>query len=114
MLDHTTLAPGDREEIIVAVGESPVALVDDNFGRVLELRPNGTISGAGPIPDKLVTIERISESEITVDRSFHMEDARNFWEFAPSWAINGAQMDMSRIDEIVRLGDTERWTLSRR
>ena len=111
-IEQLVLAPGDRAEIIVYVGESPVALVDDNFGRVLELRPNGAISGAGPIPDKLATIARISESEITVERSFHMEDARNFWEFDPSWAINGVQMDMSRIDEIVRLGDTERWTLS--
>ena len=112
VLDQTTLAPGDREEIVIDVGESPVALVDDEFGRVLELRPNGEISSAGPLPDKLTTIDRISESEITVDRSFHMGDARNFWEFDPSWAINGVQFDMSRIDVTVRLGDIERWTLS--
>ena len=66
------------------------------------------------LPDKLATIERISEAEITVDRSFHMEDVRNFWEFDPSWAINGVQLDMDRIDATVRLGDTERWTLSQR
>ena len=41
-----------------------------------------------------------------------MEDARIFWEFSPSWGINGVQFDMSRIDVRVRLGDTERWTLS--
>ena len=41
-----------------------------------------------------------------------MGDARNFWEFDPRWAINGAQMEMSRIDFIAQLGDTERWTLS--
>ena len=111
-LEQIMLAPGDRGEIIVKVGDSPVALVDDSFGRVLELRPNGSDSGTGTLPDRLATIERISESEITVNRSFHMEDARNFWEFDPSWAINGVQMDMSRIDEIVRLGDTELWTLS--
>ena len=112
VLHQTILAPGDRGEIIVDVGESPVALVDDEFGRVLELRPNGGVSNAGPLPEKLATIERIPESEITVDRTFHMSDARNFWEFDPSWSINGVQMDMNRIDETVRLGDTERWTLS--
>ena len=111
-LAQTTLAPGDREEIIVNVGESPVALVDDTLGRVLELRPNGAVSDAGPLPDRLATIDRISESEITVDRTFNMSDFRNFWEFDPTWGINGVQMDMSRIDERVRLGDTERWTLS--
>ena len=28
------------------------------------------------------------------------------------WGFNGVQLDMSRIDETVRLGDTERWTLT--
>ena len=111
-IEQLVLAPGDRAEIIVDVGESPLALVDDEFGRVLELRPNGAISGAALLPDKLATIERIPESEVTMDRSFLMEDARNWWDFDPSWSINGLQMDMSRIDETVRLGDTERWTLT--
>ena len=110
-LNQTTLAPGDRAEIIVNVGESPIALVDENLGRVLELRPNGAISGAGPLPDQLAAIDRISESEITVDRTFNMSDFRNFWEFDPTWGINGVQFDLSRIDQTVRLGDTERWTL---
>ena len=105
------LAPGDRAEIIVNVGAESAALVDSAFGRVLELRPDGSAVGAGILPDKLATIERIPESEITVDRVFDMEDVRNFWEFGPSWAINGAQFDMSRIDVTVQLGDTERWTL---
>ncbi|MDE2844938.1 MAG: multicopper oxidase domain-containing protein, partial [Chloroflexota bacterium] len=111
VLDQTIIAPGDREEIIVNVGESPVALVDEELGRVLELRPNGSVSDTGPLPDKLATIDRISESEIMVDRIFRMRDSRNFWEFSPTWSINGVQMDMSRIDETVQLGDTERWTL---
>ena len=111
-LEQLVLAPGDRAEIVVDVAELPVALVDDELGRVLELRPSGAISDVGPLPDTLATIERISESEVTVDRSFNMEDSRNWWEFSPSWSINGAQMDMSRIDETVRLGDTERWTLT--
>ncbi len=112
VIEQLALAPGDRAEIVVDVGVESVALVDSTFGRVLELRPNASVVGEGTLPDKLATIERISESEITVDRSFHMEDARNFWEFDASWAINGVQFDMSRIDVTVRLGDTERWTLS--
>ena len=111
-IEQLVLAPGDRAEIIVNVGTDSADLLDSTFGRVLELRPNGSAPGTGMLPDKLADIERISESEITVDRSFHMGDARNFWEFDPSWAINGLQMDMSRIDATVQLGDTERWTLS--
>ena len=112
VLEQLVLAPGDRAEIIVNVGVESAALVDTTFGRVLEVRPNGSATGTGVLPDKLANIEKISESEITVGRSFHMEDIRNFWEFDASWAINGAQFDMSRIDETVKLGDTERWTLS--
>ena len=111
-IEQLVLAPGDRAEIIVDVGMESVALVDSTLGRVLELRPNGEVSSAGPLPDELATIERIPESEIAVDRRFHMDDVRNFWEFDPTWAINGVQMDMRRIDVEVQLGDTERWTLS--
>ena len=111
VIEQLVLAPGDRAEIIVNVGVESTALVDSTFGRVLEVRPNGSAAGTGMLPDKLATIERISESEITVDRSFHMGDARNFWEFDASWAINGVQFDMSRVDVTVQLGDTERWTL---
>ena len=112
VLDQLMLAPGDRAEIIVNIGEESAALVDSEFGRVLELRPDVSASGTGVLPDKLADIERISESEITVDRSFDMDDFRNFWEFSPSWGINGAQFDMGRIDVTVQLGATERWTLS--
>ena len=112
VIEQLVLAPGDRAEIIVNVGAQSIALVDSAFGRVLELRPNGSAMGAGVLPDRLADIERISESEITVDRSFNMGDERNFWEFDASWAINGVQFDMDRIDVMVQLGDTERWTLS--
>ena len=111
-LEQLALAPGDRAEIVVNVGAEPVALVDSEFGRVLELRPSESAVGAGSLPDELAVIERISESEIAIDRSFVMGDARNFWEFDPSWAINGVQFDHDRIDVRVKLGDTERWTLS--
>ncbi len=106
VLDETMIAPGDRSEIIIDVGESSAALVDDTFGRVLELRPNGIVSSAGPLPDRLTTIDRSSESEITVDRSFHMD------RIGDGWGINGVQMDMSRINELVRFGNVERWTIT--
>ena len=111
-LDQITLAPGDRAEIIVNVETEPIALADNELGRVLELRPNGSDSGASELPDELAHIERIPESEVAVDRSFHMEDARSFWEFDPSWAINGVQFDHGRIDVKIQFGDTEHWTLS--
>ncbi|MCY4365977.1 MAG: multicopper oxidase domain-containing protein [Chloroflexi bacterium] len=106
ILERIVLGPGDRAEIIVDVGGAPAALVDSAFGRVLELRPTGLASTVGPLPETLTAIERISGSEITVDRSFHMDQVGN------GWGFNGLQLDMSRIDETMRLGDTERWTLT--
>ena len=111
-LEQLVLAPGDRAEILVSVGTEPAALVDGTFGRVLELRPDLSAVGTGVLPDRLAAIERIPASAIAVERRFHMDDVRNFWEFDPTWAINGLQMDMSRIDVRVRFGATERWTLS--
>ena len=111
-LEQLVLAPGDRAEIIVNVGMESAALVDSRLGRVLELRPNGVASGTSILPDKLAAIERISESEITVDRSFDMDDERYFWQFGPRWTINNVQFNMRRIDFEVQLRDTERWTLS--
>ena len=111
-LRQLVLAPGDRAEIVVNVGMESAALVDRRLGRVLELRPNGAASGTGLLPDKLATIERIPESEITVDRIFDMDEERRSRQSGTRWTINGAEFDMSRIDFEVRLGDTERWTLS--
>ena len=111
-LEQLVLAPGDRAEIIVNVGAESASLVDGTLGRVLELRPNGSATGTGMLPDELAAIERISELEITVDRTFNMSDFRNFREFGASWGINGVQFDMDRIDETVQLGATERWTLT--
>ncbi len=105
-IEETFLGPGDRAEVIVKVGDEPVALVDDTFGRVLELRPDGSASDTGPLPDRLAVIDPILPSEINVDRSFHMEQVGD------GWGINDAQMDMARVDETVRLGDTERWTIT--
>ena len=112
VIEQLALAPGDRAEVIVNVGEESVALIDSTLGRVLEVRPNGSTVSTGILPDALAKIDRISESEITVERSFEMGDARNFWEFDASWAINDVQFDMNRIDETVQLGATERWILS--
>ena len=106
VLAKLKLAPGDRSEIIVDVGLSPVALVDHTFGRVLELRPNGSVPRSGSIPHKLATIDRIAESEIVVDRNFHFD------KIGDEWVINGAVMGMKRVNEKVKFGDTERWTIT--
>jgi bilirubin oxidase len=105
-LETLTIGPGDRAEIIVDTSAGPVALLDSNFGRVLELRPDDSLPTAEFPPEQLVYIDIITEAEIDNDRTFVMDEVGN------GWGINGNQMDMGRIDETVSFGDTERWTIT--
>ncbi len=105
-LDQLALAPGDRAEIVVEVGSEPVTITDSAFGRVVELRPNGDTSTGTSLPPQLNQIEPITADDIDVDRTFDMA------QHDEHWGINGASMDMNVINERIRFGDTERWTIT--
>jgi FtsP/CotA-like multicopper oxidase with cupredoxin domain len=105
-LDTLTLGPGDRAEIIVDTTDGPATLIDADFGRVLELRTDPDLPTAQPPPPQLATIDAITVDEIDRDRVFLMGRVDG------GWGINGEQMDMSRIDETITFGDTERWTIT--
>ncbi len=105
-LETLTIGPGDRAEIIVDTTDGPVKLLDNDFGRVLELRPDFSLPVAQHSPDQLAEIDVIAPDSIDAERTFHMNEAGD------GWAINGQQMDMSRIDETIMFGDTERWTIT--
>ncbi len=105
-LDTLVLAPGDRAEVIVDTSDGAVTLTDDDFGRVLELRPDPALPTASFPPERLATIDTIAPDSIDRDRTFDMD------EVGDGWGINGVQMDMMRIDETIELGDTERWTIT--
>jgi len=105
-LETLTIAPGDRAEIIVDASGGPVYLQDAVFGRVLELRPDDTLPTAQFAPSELADVEVITPDDIDRDRTFAMD------EVGDGWGINGVQMDMGRVDEIITLGDTERWTIT--
>lgn len=105
-IDSLVLAPGDRAEVVVQVGDESVSLVDEAFERVVELRPNGQTSTETSLPAVLTTIEPIRADEVDVERSFHMEQV------ADGWGINGVQMDMNHVNETVQFGDTEQWTVT--
>ena len=105
-LDTLTLGPGDRAEIIVDTTGGPATLIDADFGRVLELRPDPDLPAAPALPEALATIDPIAADEIDRDRVFLMGRVDG------GWGINGEQMDMTRIDETITFGDTERWTIT--
>jgi suppressor of ftsI len=105
-LDTLTLGPGDRAEIIVDTADGPATLVDADFGRVLELRTDPSLPAGQPPPPQLASIDPITVEEIDHDRVFLMGRVDG------GWGINGEQMDITRIDETITFGNTERWTIT--
>lgn len=121
------LAPAERAEILVdlSASQEPVMLMSYAFAdsksaiansiqetllggtdqgqqfKILELRPQPGTFAAQEIPQTLNTIQRHDEADAARTRQFTLE----------AFTINGKLMDHSRIDEIVRKGDTEIWEL---
>ena len=106
-MEQITIAPGERVEIIVDLRDvDGLNLLDASFGRVLELRTDETLTAvAGPLPSTLNRIERIDPREVDRSRDFVFDKV------GKGWGINGQQMKLDRIDDVIKFGDTERWTL---
>jgi len=56
------------------------------------------------LPDSLVTIARLDESQVDVTRTFKLQMV--------SFRINGQSMDLNRIDETIALNDIEIWEIT--
>ncbi len=116
--NHVQLAPGERAEILVRVApgertvlrstppdlglEHTVATMNagaDSFD-VLQLRASDQLATVGTIPASLVPIAQLPAP--AAFRTFTLE----------GHDINGESMDMNRIDAIVTVGTTERWTIT--
>ena len=116
--DHIQLAPGERAEILVRVApgertvlrstppelglERTVAGMNagaDSFD-VLQLRASDQLATVGTIPASLVPVTSLPRP--TAFRTFTLE----------GHDINGESMDMNRIDAVVTVGTTERWTIT--
>ena len=115
-LDYSVLSPGERAEIIVdfttLYGKDVFLKVEIYNGREFEALKfkitNNYSDSIENIPDRLNRILKIPESEADISRRFVMQTGMG------SFSINGKKMDMSRIDEIVSLGDTEIWEIYNR
>jgi len=122
--DRVTLSPGERAEVVVTM--SPGEQVElrsyppdvgaglmgrfaggsDSFD-VLHLRAADRLTPSPALPEVLAPAPdfAVGEDELQqVDRRFELSGR----------SINGTQMDMSRVDETVELGDTEVWEVHNR
>jgi bilirubin oxidase len=118
------LGPGERAEILVDLQDAtgPLTLmsypIDDHknlflagasaaFGQddehqqftILELRPQAGTPTARAIPPTLNHIQRLSAAAATTTRRFALD----------ATTINNKSMDHSRVDVVVKKGDTEIW-----
>lgn len=119
-MTHVVLSPGERAEVVVAVrpGEEvavvsrPTKVAGDVFQQrfsggddafdVLELRAARSLRPSPPVPDRLVEHDDLAADDVAVTREFRLTTPR----------INGLEMDMTRIDEVVEVGTTERWVVT--
>ncbi|MEO6533591.1 MAG: multicopper oxidase domain-containing protein [Pseudolysinimonas sp.] len=121
-LDHIQLSPGERAEILVTMAPGEKVVLQshkadlgtpgaaagfagssggsDQFD-VLQLRASATLAHVGEVPQRLVPVPRLDPAAATHERQFSMNGTE----------INGHDMDMSRIDVVVALGDTEIWDI---
>ena len=122
------LSPGERAEIIVdLMADTNVTLINivagGNSGGennntsafpFLEMRPAESLTQSADLPARLTEIEWLNSADAVKTRVFNLEMQMGMGMMsgdANSHSINGKVMDMGRIDEVVKLGDTEIWEL---
>ncbi len=124
-LGHIRLSPGERAEVLLRVApgdrvvlqsrmtpeiaalDGPIAAMNggsDAFD-VLEVRAGDILDPAPPMPERLTTHEVPDAAQAVTTRTFELGD---------SFEINGAAMDMGRIDETVTVDTLERWVVENR
>jgi bilirubin oxidase len=115
--DRIRLSPGERAEIVLTMQPDEDVVLrsyppelgadgttnrqaggEDSFD-VLELRAGAILESSPPVPDRLVDIPRLDPGDASETRQFELR----------SRTINGEQMDMNRIDEVVTVGRSEIW-----
>ena len=128
------LAPGERAEIIVDFGadetvqlQSVAANVRSGMGMgmmmgeqnpqfdLIEFRASGNLKSSASVPDTLANLPVASESEAVRTRKFLLEmpgmGPMRVLGMGAGFTINGDAMNMQRIDEVVKMGETEIWEI---
>jgi blue copper oxidase len=124
-LNLLRLSPGERAEIVVdlqagkAVSLINIALSQGDMMSgennnapkfsFLDIRPQTTLVASEELPDQLTQIDWLKESDATATRTFSLENGMGM--MSGGATINGKEMDIDRIDEVVKRGTTEIWQL---
>ena len=121
-LKKLELSGGERSEILVdfsndALNSKVSLFVDQLAGNrfeAMQFTINKTPARSYTIPDKLVSIDWLQESQAAVTRKFRMETmsgGMGMMRRGGRLTINGRNIDLNYINERVTLGDTEIWEI---
>ena len=136
-LTQLRLAPGERAEIIVEFDQNDDVMLEhealpvSNFGagmsmmsmmmsggnqsfRIMRFTSKNLSVDSSTIPMKLASIRRWEDSQANVIRQFELDMSMGMGMMSgmrgkSGFTINNQSFDINRIDEIVRLNDTEVW-----
>lgn len=112
------LSPGERAEVLIALQPgadvrlhsfapelgavaAPFAVGANDSFDVLRLVAADELTGSAQVPEQLAEPTLPDPGAVGVRRRFELQGRQ----------INGAQMDMARIDERVQVGEVELWTV---
>lgn len=112
-LTSLSMSPGERYEIVVEFEENDstrLALTKTNSDNrqsgsaeeIVEFRSGEVIENLGSVPESLAAVKPVAVPSGVATRTFDMSEV----------SINGMQMDMNRVDQVVTAGSTEIWSVS--
>ncbi|WP_070119562.1 multicopper oxidase family protein [Bacillus marinisedimentorum] len=108
-MDSLTLSPGERAEIIVDFSDykkGETVQLTDSGTPFIEFRVDNKKGNDSPLPDKLADIPEPDRSSAKRTREIAMQG------MGPMVNINGKQMDINRIDEVLKLHEPEIWGIT--
>ncbi|WP_047984067.1 multicopper oxidase family protein [Ornithinibacillus californiensis] len=108
-MDELKLGSAERAEILVDFSDynnGDIVQMSNQGLEFMKFIVNGESENQFKIPDQLASIEKIDLEDAVRTREFVFQG------MGPGVNINGKQMDINRIDELVNLHETEIWEIS--
>lgn len=108
-MSNVILSPAERAEILVdfsGLEEGEVVELTDQGTPFMKFVGKGSRAEQVKVPDRLAEIPAIDPSVAVRTREFVFQG------MGPHVNINGKQFEMERIDEVLKLHDTEIWEIS--
>ena len=106
---QVSLAPGERAEILVDLSNYKLGdslTFKDSNANLMTIKITEEIKSNQEIPNELVEIKEYELNDVVRSRNFVMSG------MGSNVSINGKQMDMNRIDELLNLNELEEWVIT--